>query len=75
MNFFKKGSSKESCLAARVLGLLAITIGCGDNAHELYEESLAPLSQALKPGSEPVKLTSILDCMAIVAFVGGNDSE
>ncbi|KAK2984274.1 hypothetical protein RJ640_003833 [Escallonia rubra] len=47
-------------------GWLAITVGCGENAHELYEELLPPLSQALKSLSEP-----ILDCLAIVTFVGG----
>ncbi|KAK2967455.1 hypothetical protein RJ640_020554 [Escallonia rubra] len=71
LSSFKKGSLKETCLALEALGWLAITVGCGENAHELYEELLPPLSQALKSLSEPVKLISILDCLAIVTFVGG----
>ncbi|KAK9287519.1 hypothetical protein L1049_015940 [Liquidambar formosana] len=72
LNSIKRGSPKEICLASHVMGLLAITIGCGDNAHELFEESLPPLSQALKHGAEATK---ILDCLAIVTFVGGHNSE
>ncbi|KAK3004875.1 hypothetical protein RJ639_019303 [Escallonia herrerae] len=54
---------------------LAVTVGCGENAHELYEELLPPLSQALKSQSESVKFISILDCLAIVTFVGGSTVE
>ncbi|KAL2512076.1 interferon-related developmental regulator family protein/IFRD protein family [Abeliophyllum distichum] len=71
---FKKGSSKEIALASHALGLLAVTIGCGDNAHELYRESLPFISKVLKSGPESL-LLSIIDCLAIVTFVGGSDFE
>ncbi|KAG8364194.1 hypothetical protein BUALT_Bualt19G0102900 [Buddleja alternifolia] len=74
LNSFKKGSAKEIVLASRALGLLAITIGCGDNAHELYNESLPLISKALKSKTDS-SLLSMIDCLAIVTFVGANDSE
>ncbi|KAL5559164.1 hypothetical protein UlMin_035375 [Ulmus minor] len=74
LNSFKKGSAKEICLASHVIGLLALTVGPGDNAREILEESISPLSQSLKSGSESSKL-ALLDCLAIITFVGGNDPE
>ncbi|KAA3488740.1 interferon-related developmental regulator 1-like [Gossypium australe] len=55
--------------------LLALTVGPGDNAREILEESMIPLSQAFKSGSDPSKTVSLLECMAVITFVGGNDSE
>ncbi|XP_010272442.1 PREDICTED: interferon-related developmental regulator 1 isoform X2 [Nelumbo nucifera] len=77
LNSIKKGSSKEISLACRVIGLLAITVGCGNSAaaHEILEDSIPPLSQALKSGSDPSKISSILDCLAVITFVGGNVPE
>ncbi|XP_020552727.1 uncharacterized protein LOC105172664 isoform X2 [Sesamum indicum] len=74
LNSFKKGSSKEIVLASRALGLLSITVGCGDNAHELYKESLPLISQALRSRTESL-LLSVIDCLAIATFVGANDFE
>ncbi|KAI3448182.1 hypothetical protein Pfo_004847 [Paulownia fortunei] len=74
LNSFKKGSSKEIVLASRALGLLSITIGCGDNAHELYKESLPLISQALKSRTESL-LLSVCMTLAIATFVGANDFE
>ncbi|GAV58194.1 IFRD_C domain-containing protein/IFRD domain-containing protein [Cephalotus follicularis] len=75
LNSIKRGSSNEICLASHVIGLLALTIGCGANAREIFEESVAPISQALKTGCESSKKASLLECLAIVTFVGGNDPE
>ncbi|XP_062019492.1 uncharacterized protein LOC133736071 [Rosa rugosa] len=75
LNCIKKGSSKEICLASHVIGLLALTVGCGDNANEMLEESLPVISQAFKSGSEPTKTIALLECLAIITFVGGNDPE
>ncbi|KAJ0780004.1 putative armadillo-like helical protein [Helianthus annuus] len=72
---FKRGSSKESCLAVEALGLLAINIGCGENSRELYKESAPVLSEALKTESQSKKLKLMLDCLAIVTFVGGNELD
>eukprot|EP00268_Persea_americana_P029723 TRINITY_DN2873_c0_g1_i1.p1 TRINITY_DN2873_c0_g1~~TRINITY_DN2873_c0_g1_i1.p1 ORF type:complete len:447 (+),score=103.55 TRINITY_DN2873_c0_g1_i1:424-1764(+) len=75
INSIKRGSLKEASLASRALGLLAITVGSGDNAHEILEESTPHLSQALKSGTDSLKRSSVLDCLAIVTFVGGKEYE
>ncbi|KAL6207930.1 hypothetical protein ACLB2K_018882 [Fragaria x ananassa] len=75
LNCIKKGSSREICLASHVIGLLALTVGCGDNANEMLEESLPVISQAFKSGSESTKTIALLECLAIITFVGGNDPE
>ncbi|XVF36407.1 hypothetical protein REPUB_Repub19eG0056000 [Reevesia pubescens] len=75
LNSFKKGSSKEIALASHTIGLLALTVGPGDNAREIVEESITPLSQAFKSGSESSKIASLLECLAIITFVGMNDPE
>ncbi|KAL8254227.1 hypothetical protein R6Q59_032448 [Mikania micrantha] len=72
---FKRGSTKENCLAIEALGLLAITIGCGENSHELYKESAPVLSEALKTESQSKKLKLILDSLAVITFVGGNELD
>ncbi|VVA92786.1 unnamed protein product [Arabis nemorensis] len=71
----KKGSSKEISLATHVIGLLALTVGLGDQAQEILEESITPLSQALKSGRDALKITSILECLAVITFVGGTDPD
>uniref|UniRef100_A0A5B6YNU7 Putative interferon-related developmental regulator 1 n=1 Tax=Davidia involucrata TaxID=16924 RepID=A0A5B6YNU7_DAVIN len=71
-NCIKRGSAKEICLASQAIGLLAITIGYGDEAHEIYRDSVLTLSQALKSGPQTIR---ILECLAIVTFVGAEDFE
>ncbi|URE05312.1 Interferon-related developmental regulator [Musa troglodytarum] len=73
INSIKRGSTKEACLASRAIGLLAITVGAENNAHEIMEESVSHLSQALISGSDARKKSSVLDCLAVVTFVGAND--
>ncbi|KAF6159759.1 hypothetical protein GIB67_030017 [Kingdonia uniflora] len=76
LNCIKRGSAKEIHLASHAIGLLAITIGCESMVtNEILEDSISPLSQALKSGSELLKISSILDCLAVVTFVGGNNPE
>ncbi|XVE70189.1 hypothetical protein DITRI_Ditri10aG0052500 [Diplodiscus trichospermus] len=75
LNSIKKGSSKEISLASHAIGLLALTVGPGDNAREILEESITPLSQAFKSCSESSKIASLVECLAIITFVGGNDPE
>ncbi|KAG2699008.1 hypothetical protein I3760_07G173100 [Carya illinoinensis] len=75
LNSVKRGSSKEISLASHAIGLLALTVGPGDNAHEILEESITPLSQAFKSVSDSLKISALLECLAIITFVGGNDSE
>ncbi|CAA3005316.1 interferon-related developmental regulator 1-like [Olea europaea subsp. europaea] len=75
LNSIKKGSAKEIALASRVIGLLALTIGPGEKAQEILEESLSPISEALKSRSEPSKISSLLECLAIITFIGGEEPE
>ncbi|XP_062165157.1 uncharacterized protein LOC133871756 [Alnus glutinosa] len=74
LSSFKRGSSKEISLASHAIGLLALTTGPGDNAHEILKDSVTPLSQGLKSGPQSSKI-SLLECLAVVNFVGGNDTE
>ncbi|KAL8147076.1 hypothetical protein AgCh_004705 [Apium graveolens] len=69
---FKKGSAAEIKLAAQAIGLLALTVGPGDCANEIYNESLHLLSPALRSKSQPI---AILECLAIVTFVRDNDFD
>ncbi|OAY78175.1 Interferon-related developmental regulator 1 [Ananas comosus] len=73
LNSIKKGSTKEACLASRAIGLLAITVGSGNSSHEIMEESLPHLSKVLLSGSDASKMASVLDCLAVVTFVGAID--
>lgn len=62
----------EIKLATQVIGLLALPLGPGDSANEMYYESLRILPQALKTKSQPIP---ILECLAIVTFVRDNDFD
>ncbi|CAK9178961.1 unnamed protein product [Ilex paraguariensis] len=75
LNSIKKGSAKEIALASHAIGLLALTTGPGDKAKEILEESVSPISQALKSLSETTKISSLLECLAIITFVGGEEAE
>ncbi|XP_058191217.1 uncharacterized protein LOC131308322 isoform X2 [Rhododendron vialii] len=70
LNSLKKGSAKEICLAAKAIGLLAVILGPGDSARELFEESLSTCSQMLGFQAESV---NVLECLAIVTLVGAED--
>ncbi|OVA09371.1 Interferon-related developmental regulator [Macleaya cordata] len=76
LNSVKRGSTKEINFATLAIGLLAITVGCEEGAsHEILEESISPLTQSLKSGSESLKISSILDCLAVITFIGGISPE
>ncbi|XP_060199338.1 uncharacterized protein LOC132627779 [Lycium barbarum] len=75
LSSIKRGSSKEIALASHVIGLLALTAGPGDKAHEILEESVSPISDALKSRSDNSKISSLLECLAIITFVGGEEPE
>ncbi|KAK8298821.1 hypothetical protein V6Z11_D05G282000 [Gossypium hirsutum] len=75
LNCIKKGSRKEISLASRTIGLLALTVGPGVHAQEILEESITPLSQAFNSGSESSKIISLLNCLAVITFVGANGPE
>ncbi|MCD7459766.1 hypothetical protein HAX54_041929 [Datura stramonium] len=75
LNSIKRGSSKEITLASHVLGILALTAGPGNKAHEMLEESVSPIREALKSRSEASKISSLLECLAIITFVGSEEPE
>ncbi|KAK4274630.1 hypothetical protein QN277_017824 [Acacia crassicarpa] len=71
----KKASANEIALASHAIGLLALTVGCGNNAREIYEESVRPLDESLTTRSDASKISSLVRCLAIITFVGGTDEE
>ncbi|KAJ0640355.1 putative armadillo-like helical protein [Helianthus annuus] len=75
LNSIKKGSAKEIALASNSLGLLAPTVGPGKKSQEILEEAITPISEALKSRSDSSKIASLLDCLAVITFVGGNEAE
>ncbi|KAI3491366.1 hypothetical protein L1887_44293 [Cichorium endivia] len=75
LNSVKKGSAKEIALASHAIGLLALTAGSGEKSQEILEESVSPFSEALKSRSEASKIASLLDGLAVIAFVGGKEPE
>ncbi|KAI3460155.1 hypothetical protein Pfo_016818 [Paulownia fortunei] len=75
LNSIKKGSAKEVALASHAIGLLALTTGPGEKAQEILEESVSPISEALRIRPETSKISSLLECLAVITFVGGEESE
>ncbi|KAL6557665.1 hypothetical protein OROMI_018015 [Orobanche minor] len=67
LNSIKKGSAKE--------GLLSLTSGPGDKAQEILEESVSCISEALRVQPETSKISSLLECLAIITFIGGEKPE
>ena len=47
-----------------LVGLLSLTTGPGEKAQEILEESVTPISQALKSGSETSKTSSV--CLILI---------
>ncbi|KAH9329643.1 hypothetical protein KI387_001751, partial [Taxus chinensis] len=75
MKSMKRGSSVEVALAAHAAGLLAITIGAGEIAHKLMEDSIPNFCRACKIGLDAENYSMVLQSLAVVTFVGGNDFE
>lgn len=49
-------------------GLLALTVGCGDNANEILEDSLPVISQAFKSGSEATKTSAVSKILCFLSI-------
>ncbi|KAL8126999.1 hypothetical protein AgCh_014062 [Apium graveolens] len=75
LNSIKKGSAKEIALASHTIGLLALTTGPGEKAQEILEESFSFILEALKTKSDITKILALLECLAIITFIGGDDPE
>ncbi|CAI9110799.1 OLC1v1010886C1 [Oldenlandia corymbosa var. corymbosa] len=73
LNCIKRGSAKEVAMAAHLVGLLALTTGPGSQAQEILRESVSLISEALKSPSDLAKMSSLLECLAIITFVGAED--
>jgi hypothetical protein len=71
----RRGSAKEISLASHLIGLLALTTGPGEKAREILEESVPHISEALKSRGEALKMSALLDCLAIITFVGADAPE
>ncbi|KAJ8529939.1 hypothetical protein K7X08_036774 [Anisodus acutangulus] len=71
-NCLKWGSALESDLALQLIGLVVLTLGAGDNAHEVYEESLVFLPQLLIK-SKLSHAVKVMECLSIVTLVGATD--
>lgn len=65
----------EVALAAHALGLLAVTVGAGEKAHKVLEDSISHFNRVSKLGSDATNHIMVLQALAIITFVGGNDVE
>lgn len=75
LSSIKRGSAKEIALASHAIGLLALTTGPGEKAQEMLEESVSPILDALKSRPETSKISALLECLAIITFIGGDEPE
>ncbi|XP_059310785.1 uncharacterized protein LOC132062179 [Lycium ferocissimum] len=71
-NCLKRSSALEIDLALQLIGLVVLTLGAGDNAHEVYEESLVLLPQLLIK-SKLSHAVKVMECLSIVTLVGATD--
>jgi len=65
----------EVALAAQALGWLAVTVGAGEIAHKVLEDSISHFTRVSKIGSDATNHIMVLQALAIITFVGGNDVE
>ena len=75
-----KVSKIEICLSLKLVSLLAINLDAGgDDAHQVFDESLPVLSRALlhfeSSGSDSDIVVGILDCLGFVGFFGSTHPE
>ncbi|XP_057974095.1 uncharacterized protein LOC131162016 [Malania oleifera] len=73
LSSIKRGSSKEISLASRAMGLISLTIGSGTYAQEILGESILIFSDALKSPSHSPNPSALVECLAIITFVGGKE--
>ncbi|XP_015082384.1 interferon-related developmental regulator 1-like [Solanum pennellii] len=71
-NCLKRGSALEIDLALQLIGLVVLTLGAGDNAHEVYEELLV-LVRELLTKSKLCHAIKVFECLCIVTCVGAGD--
>lgn len=66
----KRGGAAEASLAARALGLLAITAGAGDVAEQILSEASAPLTRLAKSASASAVRIAAMEAIGMLSFVG-----
>ncbi|KAH0727276.1 hypothetical protein KY284_003141 [Solanum tuberosum] len=71
-NCLKRGSALEIDLALQLIGLVVLTLGAGDNAHQVYEELLMLVPELLIK-SKLSHAIKVFECLSIVTFVGAKD--
>ncbi|XP_055814818.1 uncharacterized protein LOC129884552 [Solanum dulcamara] len=71
-NCLKRGSALEIDLALHLIGLVVLTLGAGDNAHEVYDELLVLVPQLLIK-SKLSQAVKVFDCLSIVTFISARD--
>ncbi|CAM6095824.1 unnamed protein product [Calypogeia fissa] len=71
----KRGSAIERALAARAIGLLALTAGPGDIADLIMNDAWPQLVKSAKTDSSSATRVSTLDAMGIVPFVSDTELE
>ncbi|KAJ7284270.1 hypothetical protein O6H91_06G084000 [Diphasiastrum complanatum] len=71
----RRGSASEAALAARALGLLALTLGAGDAAEHVFGEASSHLVKVAKFASESAVRIAAVDSLAILCFVGSGENE
>ncbi|EIE23324.1 hypothetical protein COCSUDRAFT_63675 [Coccomyxa subellipsoidea C-169] len=67
------GGPVEAALAARVLGLLSLTLGAGDDSERLLEEAQPVLEKASTGGKGVALRAMAAEALAMMAFVGVED--
>ncbi|CAI5478000.1 unnamed protein product [Closterium sp. Yama58-4] len=75
LSCLRKGKAPEQVLAARCLGLLALTLGASDSCEELLSSSLPHLSKLARAAGCAATRVACLDAMAIITFVGAMDAH
>eukprot|EP00244_Chara_vulgaris_P010413 TRINITY_DN4791_c0_g1_i3.p1 TRINITY_DN4791_c0_g1~~TRINITY_DN4791_c0_g1_i3.p1 ORF type:complete len:459 (+),score=80.70 TRINITY_DN4791_c0_g1_i3:709-2085(+) len=69
----RKGGASEMSLAARALGLLALTEGASESSEHFLDEVAPHLLKVVKQSSSPNARISALDALGIICFVGGQE--
>ncbi|XP_055819230.1 uncharacterized protein LOC129887992 [Solanum dulcamara] len=71
-NCLKRGSALEIDLALHLIALVVLTLGAGDNAHEVYEDSLVFLPRLLIKSKLSLAI-NVIECLSIVTIVAARD--
>ncbi|GJP39330.1 hypothetical protein CLOM_g16144 [Closterium sp. NIES-68] len=71
----RKGKAPEQVLAARCLGLLALTLGASDSCEELLASSLPHLGKLARAAGCAATRVACTDAIGMITFVGAMDAH